>query len=230
MKSAWAELGPAMADPVAGMQACFRATLQALARPGRVFELPDVALRGLQVPTALDGTPPMAPATAALLLTLLDADTTVTLHGSLGSTPTSEWLRFHTGVREALPGEPSAFVVARASEWSLARWQTVELGSDEAPQRGATVVLDVAGLAGAEEAWEDGDLTPGPHNRLELRGPGIESVHGARTAGVPWGFWQQRVVLEGAYPRGVDILLTCGRRVMGLPRSTRLTVLSCGEH
>ena len=56
---------PGFADPVADAQSCFRAVLDATSRPGTV----KAAGTGLRPPVPLD------PATAAVLLTLADADT-----------------------------------------------------------------------------------------------------------------------------------------------------------
>ena len=78
-------LQPGFADPVAGAQACFRAVLDAMARPGRVRE------------AGADLTPPapLAPATAAVLLTLVDHDTPVWLDQAAAAA--RAWIAFHCG-------------------------------------------------------------------------------------------------------------------------------------
>jgi alpha-D-ribose 1-methylphosphonate 5-triphosphate synthase subunit PhnH len=223
MSAALADVGSGLRDAVHGAQACFRTALQALSNPGRICALPWVATAGLQVPSARDGHAPMAEATAALLLTLLDAECTLRLHGSLASDTAQAWLRFHTGARQALPGESAAFTVVRAADMTPPQWEAIDLGGDEAPQRGGTLIVEVPALAGADDELQR-IATTSARTTLRLRGPGIEDERNLAVSHVPESFWHYRIGLSPHFPQGFELFLTNGRCVAALPRSTRIAV------
>lgn len=185
-------LRPGFADPVLGAQSCFRAVLEAMSRPGRVFDL-DTAL-----------TPPDAlhPAAAAVLLTLADAETPLWLDAGAA---TEAWTRFHCG--SPLASEPgnAQILLATGTPPLLA---SLEQGSDEEPQNGATLVIQVAALE-ASGGWR-------------LTGPGIEHVHRLSVTGLPAGFVAARAALAKNFPCGIDVILCAGSRIAALPRTTRI--------
>ena len=222
MSAALADVGSGLRDAVHGTQACFRTALQALSNPGRLCALPWVATAGLQVPAACEGRAPMAEGTAALLLTLLDAECTLRLHGSLASDTAHAWLRFHTGVRPALPGENAAFTVVRAAEVASSQWQAIDLGSDEAPQRGGTLIVEVPALADADNPHRI--VATSPRTTLRLRGPGIEDERQLTVSHVPASFWHYRIALSPRFPQGFELFLASGRWLAALPRSTRVAL------
>jgi alpha-D-ribose 1-methylphosphonate 5-triphosphate synthase subunit PhnH len=180
---------PAFADPVRDSQQCFRAVLEAMSRPGRVQCLP----AGLMPPLGLD------PATAAVLLTLADAETS--LHHDAGDAADA-WLRFHCGSPAAAPDQAS-FVLATATAPALT---ALDAGSDEEPESGATLILQVASLAEGQ-GWL-------------LSGPGIERQHRLAVGGMPAGFLAAWQAQRGLFPRGVDVLLCAGHDIAALPRTT----------
>ncbi len=210
MSALLARMGAGFADPVHGAQQTFRALLAAMSEPGTLRALPVAAVDGL-APSDAELRPPMKLALAATLLTLLDADTPVHLAGSLGSADAAAWLRFHTGAR-AVPGV-AAMTAALARDVDAALWRALPLGSDEAPQSGATLFVEV-------DALSDRPLPGGA--ALKLRGAGIESARDLAVAGLPAAFWQWRIALQPELPRGVDLVLACGERLAAIPRSTRI--------
>ena len=214
MSTALVDVGAGFADGVLATQATFRVLLDAMARPGRIGHLPGATLRGIEpLPSCLPGAP-MSVAMAALLLTLLDAETTIGLRGSFASEAAKRWLRFHTGVKEARPGS-EAHVVVRAGELGDGAWASFDCGTDEAPQRGATVLVEVDGLM----ATSTPDSTT-----VRLQGPGIETTQRLAVAGVPLAFWHRRIAQQAEFPRGVDLVLVSDTGIAALPRSTRIAI------
>jgi alpha-D-ribose 1-methylphosphonate 5-triphosphate synthase subunit PhnH len=201
-----AGLTPGFADPVHGAQQCFRALLDGMSRPGRVVELAPAAIAGIVPP------PPLCAGAAAVLLTLLDAETTVHLAGAFERPALLAWLRFHCGVRDA--GRSSAaFVVVDALHADAALWSTLNAGSDEAPQTSATMLIQVPALAADPSGLA-----------LRLRGPGVKDAQRLAVDGLAPAFWHARVAQQAIAPRGVDLVLVAGMRIAALPRSTRLAV------
>lgn len=184
------------ADATHDAQAVFRSVLDAFSRPGRLQTL--AASDGLQAPA------PLSRGLTALLLTLLDGETRLHLAGPLGSEAAWMYTRFHTGVAVA-ERAAADFVAERAAD---ARWDGLQTGSDEAPQQGATLIVEAVSLAG---------------QALTLSGPGIETTQRMGLCGLPPAFWQQRIEMQRDFPRGVDLLLVCGSQLIGVPRSTRIT-------
>jgi alpha-D-ribose 1-methylphosphonate 5-triphosphate synthase subunit PhnH len=185
-------LGPGFADPVTGAQACFRALLDAMARPGTLRE----AGAGLTPPAPLD------PATAAVLLTLVDADTPLWL--SDATEATWPWLAFHCGaVRSGDLGEATF-----ACALTMPPLAALSPGSDAEPESSATLILQVAEL-GAGSAYT-------------LSGPGLAGPARLAVTGLPEDFPAQWLANRALHPRGVDLILCAGERLAALPRSNRV--------
>ncbi len=185
-------LTPGFAQPVADAQACFRELLEAMARPGRVRHLADLP----QAPASL------APAAAAVLLTLADAETPVWTDAGPAA---EEWLRFHAGCPLVPESGSAAFLLAAGGMPDLA---ALEAGTEEEPHRSATLVLQVASLAEGS-GWQ-------------LSGPGIEHLHRLRVEGLPASFLAAWAANGARFPRGVDLVLCAGPRLAALPRTTRI--------
>jgi alpha-D-ribose 1-methylphosphonate 5-triphosphate synthase subunit PhnH len=183
---------PGLADPVQDAQAIFRAVLQALSRPGTLHD----------VPAPPEPPRPLAPATAAVLLTLADGDAPVHLAAPFAGL--SPWVAFHTGSAAVALGE-AAFVVAD----TLPDFAALSSGTDEIPEASATILLQVPALVGGRA--------------LTLRGPGIETCWRFAPQGLPDDFVARWAANRRLYPRGIDLLFCAGNRVAALPRSTTVT-------
>jgi alpha-D-ribose 1-methylphosphonate 5-triphosphate synthase subunit PhnH len=122
------ELSRGFADPVGDAQSCFRAVLDAMARPGRIR-----AVSGVSAPA------PLCDAAAAVLLTLVDQETGLWLDPAAARVGC--WIAFHTGA----PGVP-ATAAKFAMALSLPDLAELPDGSDEMPENSATVILQVAAL------------------------------------------------------------------------------------
>jgi alpha-D-ribose 1-methylphosphonate 5-triphosphate synthase subunit PhnH len=189
-------LSAGFADPVRDAQRTFRAVLDAMSRPGRVRR----AGEGLAPPA------PLFPAAGAVLLTLADADTPLWLDAG----PDAEaWVRFHRGAPIVADPAAAGFVLSTGRcDAPPPPLEALDAGTDEAPQRGATLILQVAGLA-EHEGWR-------------LTGPGIAHEHRLRVDGAPDGFLAAWQANRARFPRGVDVILCAGERLAALPRTVAI--------
>lgn len=142
---------------------------------------------------------PLSPAAGALLLTLVDGTTPVHLAGAHDCAELRDWLVFHTGARFVGPAE-AAFALGTIE--ALSPLDRFAIGTPEYPDRAATLIAEVPDLDAAT---------------VTLRGPGIETT---QTLALP----QADAFRANAarFPLGFDTFLTCGARLAGLPRSTRI--------
>lgn len=190
-------ISPGFSDPVFQSQAAFRALLNALAEPGLVQQV----ARGFSAPEGLE------PATAIALLTLADYETPIWLPPTLRDGPAGAWLRFHCGA--ALVEEPAqasfAVIDDMASSPLLAEFNP---GNDQFPDRSTTVLVQCAALSGGDS--------------VTLSGPGIAGSRDIAPAGLRPGFWAELAENAELYPLGIDIILSQGEAVIGLPRSTQI--------
>lgn len=182
---------PGFADPVADAQTCFRAVLDAMSCPGRVLR----AGAGLGAPAPLDRS------TGAVLLTLCDAETPLWLDADAGRA--RDWVAFHCG-------SPAARRKAASIAVGLA-WPGLDglgTGTDEAPEAGATLILQVSGFGRGTGFW--------------LSGPGLLAPALLQVDGLPAGFSAAWAANHGLFPRGVDLILCAGDSLAALPRTTRV--------
>lgn len=210
-----ASLGQGLAHPVQGTQQAFRTLLSAMATPGRIMSLRGVAQEGVQPPATQHPEHPFGLAMTVALLTLLDPEAPLHLHSPLHSAAAAAYFRFHCGAAMADAGT-APIVAARAADLHAGLWAALAQGSDEAPQLGATLLIEVAGLD--EQQPLSGAAL------LQLRGPGIQSVHSLAVQGLAPDFWRWRQSQQRLLPRGIDLVLCCGPRLAAIPRSTHLSL------
>ncbi len=193
-----ATLTPGFTDPPLQAQSAFRLVLNAMSRPGRIETLKEDAPAA---PAPLDG------ATFALALTLLDFETPVWLDAKLARPDIAESLRFHCGCPIVeQPGEASFALIGDAA--SMPALTVFDHGTPEYPDRATTLIVQVDGLAD-DEGWS-------------LTGPGIEREARLRVLGMPSTITGQWTANRRAFPNGVDLIVTHGRRLACLPRTTSL--------
>lgn len=186
---------PGLTDPVLDSQRIFRGVLDAIAHPGRIVPLPPPP----------DPPGPLVPAAAAVALTLLDYETPLWLDAAAGAGPVADFLRFHCGCHLVAASERAAFALLTDAE-ALPPLDAFDPGSDDFPDRSATVIVQVAGLRA------------GMGHRL--RGPGIDGERRIDIQGIPERFWTMCLENHGLFPRGIDFLLVADSRVVALPRTT----------
>lgn len=187
-------LKPGLKDPVHDSQRIFRGLLEAMAHPGR-----PVALEA-----GIEGPVPLDPATAAAALTLADYDTPVWIDWIADTPQVRSYLKFHCGSPVVERCQEAAFAVVSDPK-NMPRLALFAQGIDQYPDRSATLLLQVP------------DLAQGP--KVTLSGPGIRATAQVAPAGLPDWFWNDWRLNAAQYPLGVDIFLTCGEAVIGLPRS-----------
>ena len=184
---------PGFADPAAEAQRCFRAVLDAMARPGTIREA------GCFAPP-----PPLCPAVAAVLLTLVDHETPLWLDPAFAGA--RDWVAFHCGAAFA-PADAAAFLLAA----ELPTLHALCQGSDEAPEESAMVILQLPRLgAGA---------------RFRLSGPGLPCPAVFSAEGLSPGFAALWAANQAAFPRGVDLILCAGGHLAALPRTVTVEAL-----
>ena len=193
----FSRLDPGFADPVRDAQACFRVVLDAMAHPGRIVRLPD----------ALPDRLPLGMAAASVALSLCDIDTPIWLDAA--SAGAAGYLAFHCGTPLAeTPADARFAFVADAD--ALPPLDSFALGTDEYPERSATLVIEVSNLTN-----DDG---------MTLRGPGILGETRLGVAGLPDRFWAERAALAELFPRGLDVLFACGDALAAVPRSAQIVL------
>lgn len=181
-------LSAGFADPPAEAARAFRAALDAMARPGTRHRL-----AGPVPPAGL------SPAAAGLLLTLCDAETPLHRSGPTAAPDVADWIGFHVGAPQS-PAETCAFAVG---PWeALAPLDRYPAGSEEYPDRAATLIIELA-------SWEGQDVT--------LSGPGIAGISRFALPD-PASF----AANADRFPRGIDAFFACGEEIAALPRSTRI--------
>lgn len=201
-----ARIGAGFEDPTLDSQRVFRTALQAVARPGTLHTVDATA----------DWPAGVHAAAGALLLALLDQDTRVWLSGA-AAPPVRDFLRFHTGcvIVDSPARSDFAYVVDPAE---LVPWTSLACGTDEYPDRSATVLIQLASLQHGFE-WT-------------CAGPGIDATTGGtriRPAGMPRDFGDAWNEQRRMFPCGVDAYFTAGRQLIGLPRTTTLLLTGTSD-
>ncbi len=191
------DIKPGFRDPVLDSQAVFRAVLDAMARPGR-----------LQKVALLDEAPaPLAPATAAICLALVDQDTPLWIAPDLRSQAAETFLKFHCGCPIVDDRSKAAFAIASAGK--LPSLDGFAIGDDAYPETSTTVIVQTDGLA------TEGELT--------LSGPGIKDTHRLAVTGLRAGVWREWNENGVLFPCGIDLILADGATLAALPRTINVT-------
>ena len=186
---------PGFSEPAVDSQRSFRILLEAMSHPGRVFRLGV----NMKVPE------PLQVASAAVALALLDFETP--LWTDLASDSEAlNWVRFHSGCPLAEDPFSGRFALI-TGEFGLSSMGQFHPGLDESPEDSATLIIQVRGMAFGRGK--------------KLTGPGIEKEHHLDVEGLADDFWENWKANQRCYPLGVDVILTAGRELAGLPRTTR---------
>jgi alpha-D-ribose 1-methylphosphonate 5-triphosphate synthase subunit PhnH len=187
---------PGFSDPVLDSQRSFRVLLEAMSHPGRIFRL-ELAM---EVPA------PLHIAAAASALTLLDFETPLWTDLAFDSEAVN-WIRFHCGCPLAKDPFSGRFALITDGR-SLSRIDSFHPGLDESPETSATLIIQAGGLFFGRGK--------------KLTGPGIDNEYLLAVEGLGEDFWAAWKTNHSLYPLGVDVILTAGRQLAALPRTTRV--------
>jgi alpha-D-ribose 1-methylphosphonate 5-triphosphate synthase subunit PhnH len=185
--------------------------LDALANPGTVRP-------GIVHPRLDTESVPVNPWLTSVLLTLLDHEVSLHVAPGPGAVALSDFMvrRARTTLTDA---GSATFVAAQATSLEHDLPEQLRRGTLEYPDDGATLLVDVRSL----DQGVTGDL------ELSLTGPGIRTVQRLRLSGIGSRFFHSRNRANAHYPMGIDIVLIDGiGRVVGLPRTTELTIYAEG--
>lgn len=196
-----AHLKPGFSDPVHDSQATFNSVMQAMARPGRIRQLDALS----DVPSGL------FPSTAAVLLALVDFDSSLWFDSSLGDDgEVVSWTTFHTGAPIVVDRSRAAFAVVSRFDDGLTL-ADFHQGEPEFPDRSTTLIVQVDSL-GDGDGWK-------------LTGPGIQMSHQLLVTPVAPGFLHQWTLNREGFPLGVDIILCAPQAIACLPRTVNIEEL-----
>lgn len=184
--------------PVQDAQHSFRRLLKAMSEPGVIVALHQLK-RGWQ---------PLNIATTSVLLTLADNDTPVWLSNTLHNDIVSQSLRFHTNA--PLVDQPQQATFAVSSDTiSSEQLNALCEGSAVAPETSATLIVQVPSLSGGR--------------MLRLTGAGIAEERMIAPQ-LPNCILHELTERPHPFPLGVDLILTCGERLLAIPRTTHVEV------
>lgn len=184
--------------PVQDAQHSFRRLLKAMSEPGVI-----VALHQLK-----HGWQPLNVATTSVLLTLADNDTPVWLSNALHNDIVSQSLRFHTNAPLVEQPQQATFAVASDSI-SAEQLNVLSAGTVVAPETGVTLVVQLASLSGGR--------------MLRLTGAGIAEERMIAPQ-LPECIIEELTERPHPFPLGIDLILTCGERLLAIPRTTHVEV------
>ena len=184
--------------PVQDAQHSFRRLLKAMSEPGVIVALHQLK-RGWQ---------PLNIATTSVLLTLADNDTPVWLATPLSNDIVNQSLRFHTNAPLVSQPEQATFAVTDEAI-SSEQLNALSTGTAVAPEAGATLILQVASLSGGR--------------MLRLTGAGIAEERMIAPQ-LPECILHELTERPHPFPLGIDLILTCGERLLAVPRTTHVEV------
>ncbi|WP_017347103.1 phosphonate C-P lyase system protein PhnH [Pantoea sp. A4] len=181
--------------PVADAQRAFRRILKAMSEPGVMVSLP------LQ-----QGWGALSPAATAVLLTLVDQESSLWIDPAVDNDQLRDNVRFHTGA----PITDSTDALFALSHHQAAPIPTrFAAGDNLSPEKSTTLIVEVPSL--------NGGLT------LRLSGPGLREVR-AIAPQLPESVIEYLRNRPHPFPQGVDLIFTCGEAMMALPRTTDVEV------
>ncbi len=191
-------LTTAFSAPVHDAQHSFRRLLKAMSEPGMIVSLH-------QLP---HGWPPFGQATTSVLLTLADHDSPVWLNARMSNDFVRQNLRLHTHAPSTDDLASALFAVADETLTSM-QLNLLSQGSAVVPETSATLIMQVSSLSGGR--------------MLRLTGAGIHEERMVAPQ-LPECVIHELTERPHPFPLGIDLILTCGDRLLAIPRATHVEV------
>ena len=182
--------------------AVFRAILDAVSRPGTMQK----------IPCDLKPPAPLSAASAAVLLTLSDQETSLWLAPSILNHGVKNYLKFHTGA--PLVETPASVAFGFFPSTEIPDLSGFSTGTDEYPDTSTTIIIQI-----------DGDEPPVD---VVFNGPGIETKTDVSIPGLSLDFWRFVKRNHDLFPRGLDFLFCLPDAIAACPRSTSVTIKGDG--
>jgi len=194
-------------DDVFDSQASFRALLDAMSRPGILFQVPRLSYRARP--------PGFCPPALSILKTLCDHKVSFSLGGAI---ETAEWVQY-LEVNTASPFQAvdkADYVLFDGSVFD-GDFARLRKGTPEFPERSATAVLSVRHLSE--------DSMDGAACSMVMTGPGVKTRASVAAAGLDPRYVMERGKANRLYPLGIDLILVDGEgRVAGIPRTSTVEI------
>lgn len=195
-------------DEVHDGQATFRALLDAMSRPGRIFQAPAREYSG--APTGITAH------TLSVLKTFCDHRVSFSVADMSGR---EEWERY-LAVNLAAPSRPvdeGDYVIFDGAAYDEA-FARLRRGSLEFPEASATAILAVERLDASSDLGQSACV-------LSVSGPGVDGSVSVRAHGLDRRYPQDRARSVMDFPLGIDLIFVdTAARVVGIPRTSRVEI------
>ena len=183
-------------------QIIFRKVLDAMARPGKIVELPDLEINA----------PTKNKFPCLVLLTFLDSHVkfkVLDIDNKVDSEEIAGYISSSTGSQEASVENSDFILIYGGSAGGLIR--RMKKGSPKYPDESTTLIYDV------ESIGEDGVL-------MTLSGPGICSDHRLAVKGIEEAEITELISVNRDFPMGIDAIFSDKNgKVVCIPRSTTVS-------
>ncbi len=181
--------------PIHDSQQTFRQALLAMSEPGK-----------WQTIAPIEPIEMLNSATVSLILSLLDADTTLWLQDDWQTADVSANLTFHAGCKVTSDQTIADFGIYDLEGFLAAESLEFSQGDDRYPDQSATLIIQLPESAETfRSCWQ---------------GPGIRDERICELP-IPAAFWQKRADLI-SFPCGIDFIFTQGNQILALPRTTKI--------
>ncbi|OSN01884.1 MULTISPECIES: phosphonate C-P lyase system protein PhnH [Lonsdalea] len=189
-------------NPAFGTQACFRKIVKAMSEPGVTVNVPGV-----------EGLDNISSSTIAVLLTLTSHKTQLFIDNNISNPLLLRTLCLHAHVPITASASEAHYALLNGQMQYFDRHpnnfdlMTFSCGNEMTPEKSTTIILEVDGLNNGR--------------CLKLSGPGVNNVK-IISPHLPAPIRRYLCERPHAFPMGLDFLFTSGKKLLAIPRTTRV--------